>query len=308
MSIHHHVIGIDVSKHHLDIFDRVDQSACRIANSAAAITGFIAGLDASACFVVFEATGAYDTALRQALQAAGLEYARVNPTQARDFARAAGFLAKTDAVDARMLAMMGACLELQPSTPASLARQELNHLNRRRDQLVLMRKQERTRLAEADSLKDDLADHILWLDHRITALERRIQEFIAATPELLEAAKLLQSVPGIGPVAAATLLALMPELGRRRRRAIAALAGLAPFNADSGTKRGQRHIRAGRARVRTALYMAAVTAARSNSRFKALYNRLRETGKPAKVALIALARHILITTNAILRDNQPFRA
>ncbi len=304
MNIHRHVIGIDVSKHHLDIHDR---GARRIANDATAIAGFVAELPQHA-LVVFEATGAYDNALRQALEAAGRHHARVNPAQARDFARAAGVLAKTDAVDARVLALMGARLDLRHSQPPSPARRQLAQLNQRRDQLVLMRKQEKTRLADAAGLADDLVDHIAWLDQRIAALEQRIQHFVAADPELRQAAHLLQSVPGIGPVTATTLLALMPELGQRRRRAIAALAGLAPINADSGTKRGQRHIRAGRRRVRTALYMAAVTGTRANSRLKTIYNRLRDTGKPPKVALIAIARRILVIANAILRTNTPFHA
>ncbi len=309
MSIHHHVIGIDVSKHHLDIFDHTEQTATRIANTATAIAAFVAGLGGDDRFIVFEATGVYDTALCQALDTAGLGYSRVNPSQARNFAKAAGFLAKTDAVDARMLATMGLCLDLRLTVAPCPARRELAQINKRRDQLVLMRKQEKTRLTESDGgMRDDLADHIAWLDQRIAAFEQRIRHFIKAKPELQQAARLLQSVPGIGPVAATTLLALMPELGHRRRRAIAALAGLAPINADSGTKRGQRHIDAGRPRVRTALYMAAIAAARSNSRFKALYQRLRQAGKPPKVALIALARCILVTANAILRTNIPFRA
>lgn len=308
MSIHQHVVGIDVAKHHLDIFDRTSQSATRIANTADAIATFLTARPGGR-LVVFEATGTYDNALRQALDAAGLDYARVNPSQARDFARAAGILAKTDAVDARMLAMMGACLDLRPTTPPSAARRDLAQINQRRDQLVLMRQQEKTRLAECGGgMHDDLVDHITWLERRIAALEQRIRHFIKTTPELRHAARLLRSVPGIGPVAAATLLALMPELGQRRRRTIAALAGLAPLNADSGTKRGQRHIRAGRTRVRTALYMAALTAARSNRRFRTIYQRLRQAGKSPKVALIAVARRILVTANAILRTNTPFHA
>jgi transposase len=308
MIIHPGYVGIDVSKHHLDVFDAVN-GARRIANTAEAAAALAAGL-AAGDFVLFEATGAYDRALRQALQATGVAFARVNPGRARDFARAAGFLAKTDQVDARMLAAMGQALEpaAQPSVDAE--RERLATLGKRRDQLVAMRQQERTRRREcrdADTAAD-LDRHLAFLGAAVAALDKAIKALIAGSATLAKAAGLMRSVPGVGPVAAATLLALLPELGARSPKTIAALVGVAPLNADSGTFHGKRPIRGGRKRVRDALYMGAVTAARSNSRFAEFYRRLRQAGKAPKYALIALARKLLVVLNAILRDAVPFHA
>jgi transposase len=310
MIIHPDVIGIDVSKHHLDVFDAAQDRGERLSNEAGAIQALIARWAGRARFVVFEATGRYDRVLRQALEAAGLAHARVNPAKARDFARAAGFLAKTDAVDARMLAAFGAALRPAPATAIDPIRDRLALLHKRRDQLVAMRQQERVRRAEADDpdLADDLARHLAWLDQAVAEFDRRIADLIADHPDMRQAKALIQSIPGVGPVTAATLMALVPELGQRSPKTIAALAGLAPFNHDSGKQRGQRAIRGGRKRVRDALYMAAVAASRSNSRFKTDYQRLRNAGKPPKLAFIAIARKLLVTANAIMRQQQPFHA
>lgn len=310
MTIHPDVVGIDVSKHHLDVFDAALDRGERLLNAAEQIQALATRWAGQERFVVFEATGRYDMVLRRTLEAAGLAYARVNPAQARDFARAAGFLAKTDAVDARMLATMGAALRPRPAPLIDQSRERLVLLHKRRDQLVAMRQQERTRRAEIDDpdLAEDLQRHLAWLDQAVADFDRRIADLIAAEPDLRQTKALVQSIPGVGPVTAATLMALVPELGQRSPKAIAALAGLAPFNHDSGKQRGQRAIRGGRKRVRDALYMAAVSASRSNSRFKTAYKALRDAGKPAKLAFIALARKLLITANAVLRDQQPFRA
>jgi transposase len=232
----------------------------------------------------------------------------VNPTAARSFAKAAGFLAKTDQVDARMLAAMGAALRPPPAEPANPATERLARLHKRRDQLVGARKQERTRRRETceAELLAGIERHLAFLDAEIAALEAQIAALIAAEPTLKLDAQLLVSAPGIGPRVSACLLALMPELGRRSPKTIAALAGLAPINQDSGLRRGQRSIRGGRKRVREALYMAAVGAVRTNSRFRTDYQRLPNAGKPAKLALIAIARKLLVTANAIIRDQQPF--
>ncbi len=310
MTLHPVVIGIDISKHHLDIFDAQHTRATRLDNTAEALHAFVLSLQGRNVLVVYEATGPYDARLAEALTRANIAQARVNPARARAFARAAGFLAKTDAVDARMLAAMGQALALTPQAAADPQRRQLTALVKRRDQLVAMRKQEKARRAEmrdAD-LAADLDAHIAWLSERIAELEARIHALFAAQPELARRSGLLRSVPGIGPTSAAVLLALLPELGCCSRQAIAALAGLAPLNVDSGRHRGQRHIGGGRARLRTALYMAAVTAARSHSRFQVFYAGLRRAGKPAKVALIALVRKILVTLNAMMRDNTPFQA
>jgi transposase len=308
MILHPVVIGIDVSKHHLDLFDPRSGSR-RLANTPEALQAWTAQQGDATPFVVFEATGSYDAALRQALTAAGLAYARINPEQARDFARALGRRAKTDPLDARMLAEFGRRLR-PPATPApDPARERLALWHKRRDQLVAMRQQERARLSESrePALAALVQAHIAHLTQAIAAVEAKLRSLIAASPELSRTQERLRTVPGIGPVAATTLLALMPELGRRSPKALAALAGLAPFNHDSGQHRGARRIRGGRKRVRDALYMAAVTAARSSTRLGAFARALREAGKPPKLALIALARKILVILNAITRDGTTFQ-
>jgi transposase len=304
------VVGIDVSKHTLDIFDAGLGRSEIVANTAAATAVLATELAARGRFVVLEATGRYDVRLRRSLEAAGVAYARINPGQARDFARAAGFLAKTDKVDARMLAQLGQALQPRPTEPADPARERLGRLHRRRDQLVAMRKQERTRLRDLleDDLLEDLQRHLAWLSAEITLLEKRIAQAITSDPRLMQTCRIIRSLPGIGAVTATTLLALVPELGQRSPKTIAALAGLAPLNRDSGLHRGKRSIHGGRRRVREALYMAALAACRSDSRFAATYRTLTDLGKAPKLALIAVARKLLVTANAMVRDQQSFAA
>ena len=305
MIIHPGFVGIDVSKHFLDIFD--DDRSERIANTAENAAALAERWHES--FVLFEATGRYDAHLRKALEAAGVSFARVNPARARDFARATGQLAKTDAIDARMLAAMAQSLRVARERGSDSARDALARAHGRRDQLVHMRKQERTRLSECDDaeLRDDIGNHIRWLGEQIKRWERQIEALMKQSEELVQAASQLRSIPGVGIVTVTTLIALMPELGRLSPKAISALAGLAPFNVDSGQFRGQRKIKGGRKRVRDALYMAAVTATRTDARLNAFYQRLRSAGKSAKVALIAVARKLLTIANAILRDRTQFR-
>lgn len=303
-------IGIDVSKGWLDIADPACGKAERLDNKSSSLAEWASSLAGRDVIVIFEATGHYDSALRNALIAAGIGYARVNPQQARDFARARGRLAKTDRLDAAVLAEMGRALRLCPDLPPDPAREKLALLGKRRDQLVAMRQQERTRLSETADAETarDIEEHIAWLSHAIHRAEAIIRDLIKADAALAEADTLMRSMPGVGPVTAATLLALMPELGRRRHKALAMLAGLAPVNADSGLKRGQRAIRGGRRRVRQALYMAAVSTLRNGSPMLAFYRKLRDAGKPPKVAIIALARKILVSLNAMIRNQTPFRA
>ncbi len=309
MIIHPGFIGIDVSKHHLDLFDPA-RGAERVTNTAASAARLSARFAAAGDVVLFEATGAYDAALRQALVAAGVTFSRVNPGRARDFARAAGFLAKTDQVDARMLAAMAQSLRPAPQPAADPQRERLARLAKRRDQLVAMRQKERTRRSECldSGIADDLDGHLVWLSAAIARLDRAIRDLVGDSAELDRLQHLLRSAPGVGPVTATTLIVLLPELGTRSPKTIAALAGLAPLNVDSGTFRGARTIRGGRKRVRDALYMAAVSAARSNTRFADFYQALRRSGKAPKLALIALARKLLITLNTIIRDQAPFHA
>ena len=309
MIVHPGFVGIDISKANLDVFDATAGQLQRIANAPQPIATLLRRWKRTKVFVLFEATGHYDTALQSALANAQIPFARVNPARARDFARAAGFLAKTDAVDAKMLAAMAQCLRLNPCQPADLERQRLARLQKRRDQLVAMRQQERTRVRDSPcpDTTADIARHLAWLDSEIDTLQTHIEALIATSAQLGSACRRMRTVPGVGPVTAATLLALLPELGSRSPKTIAALAGLAPFNADSGGFRGQRHIGGGRKRVRDALYMAAVAASRSRSRFADFYQTLRKAGKPPKLAFIALARKILTTLNAIMRDQVVFQ-
>ena len=306
MDIHPVVVGIDVSKARLDIFDG---SASGCANSSEAITPLARLWAERKALVVLEATGVYDRALRQVLQAHGVAYARVNPGRARDFARAAGFLAKTDQVDARMLAAMGQALQPRTEEPPDPARERLAALHRRRDQLVHARQQERTRLkgCEGEELVQSLEEHLAGLDGAVKALDQKIAAAVGDAEGLKAERRLLASIPGIGPVAAVTLMAQVPELGSRSSKEIAALAGLAPLNRDSGQWRGQRTVGGGRKRVRDALYMAALSASRSHSPFAERYRRLIQAGKPPKLALIALARHILVTANAVIRDQRAYQ-
>lgn len=307
MIIHPGFVGIDVSKYYLDIFE--DGCKRRIANEADAIAELAVRWRSCNAFVVFEATGHYDRLLRQVL-GEDIRHARVNPARARDFARAAGFLAKTDAVDARMLAALGQCLSPEAQRQGDAARERLRLAHKRRDQLVQIRQKERTRLRECSEpeIAADINLHLQWLDATIMRWDKTIRRLVAESETISRHWRQLRSLPGVGPVAATTLIALVPELGFLSPKQIAALAGLAPFNVDSGQFRGRRRIRGGRKRVRDALYMAALAAARCHPRFKAFYDRLRAAGKPAKLALIAVARKLLIIANAMLRDKTLFQA
>lgn len=307
MIISSRCVGIDVSKHHLDIFDEAVGVSERIANAPQAITQLVARWRCDA-LIVFEATGIYDLELREALRQAGIRFARVNPARARDFARASGQLAKTDPIDARMLAAFARAMRPATGQVTTPARNALARLAKRRDQLVHMRAQEKNRRSEAEdrAMVERIARLIEILDREIAEIEADISVLIKAEPELAGDAQLMRSMPGVGPVACMQLIAQMPELGRIGPKEAAALAGLAPFNVDSGAYRGKRKIVGGRKRVRDALYMAALNAVRRADRFKTFYARLRKAGKPAKLALIAVARKLLTILNAMMRDRKAY--
>ena len=300
-------VGIDVSKQYLDIFDDGLGVPERIANATQAITQIAARWRCDV-LVVFEATGVYDLELREALSQAGIRFARINPARARDFARASGQLAKTDPIDARMLAAFARAMQPATEQAANPARNALARLAKRRDQLVLMRAQEKNRRSEADdrAMADRISRLIEVLDGEIAEIEADIRGLIKADQEIADDAQLMCSLPGVGPVACMQLITKMPELGHVGAKQIAALAGLAPFNVDSGAFRGKRKIAGGRKRVRDALYMAALNAVRRADPFKAFYARLRQAGKPAKLALIAVARKLLTVLNAMMRDRKPY--
>lgn len=310
MTLPHRYVGCDVSKYWLDLFDPIEARPRRISNTPEACQGLATQLAASQGFLVFEATGSYDSTLRGALHQAGVPNARLNPTLVRRYAQARGRKAKTDALDAAVLADLGERLRPNPDPAPCPQRARLALLATRRDQLVAMRASEKTRIAEAadpfvrESLKAVIAD----LSRSIAHLEAEIRQHIQSHDSLRQQARLLASAPGIGPVAAHVLLALMPELGHSNPKRLAALAGLAPFNHDSGQLKGKRCISGGRARVRRALYMAALIAARTCPDLKAFADRITHSAKARKVALIATARKLLVRLNAMLRDGDVYKA
>ena len=302
------VIGCDLSRAWLDIHTLPGGARARIANTPSGTTAWIAGIDPAAR-VVFEATSGCDGPLIAALAERGIAFARVNPRQAREFARATGILAKTDRVDARVLAEMGSRLPLKATTPPDPDRVRLADFLRRRRQLVETRKAEKVRRHSSGQreILRDIESMIALLDRRIAKLDREIAALIAESPSLAERARLLAPVPGIGPTVLATLLGELPELGALCRRRIASLAGLAPHARESGSWRGTRRIWGGRRKVREALYIAALSATRRIPSLVALRQRMRAAGKAPKTILIAAGRQLLVILNAMIRTGQPIR-
>ncbi|MEX0864079.1 MAG: IS110 family transposase [Acidimicrobiia bacterium] len=298
-------IGIDVAKTWLEVATSAETPVRRVANDADGIAALVGELTAGPPrLIVLEATGGYETAVTAALAAAGLAVAVVNPRQVRDFARATGHLAKTDALDARVLARFAQRIQ-PPARPLPEAvSQELASLLTRRRQLVEMRTAEgHRRPTLVPSLRPALEEHLTWLTRQIAALDAQLDQTLRDSPVWREKETLLRTIPGIGPVVARTLLGEMPELGTLSRQEVAALAGVAPLNRDSGRRQGSRHIWGGRAPVRVALYMAAVTAIRCDPGIHALDERLHTRGgKPKKVAIVACMRKLLTVANALLRD------
>lgn len=304
------VVGIDVSKEELVVAVYPTDERWTSATTPAAIETTVARLVAlQPTLVVLEATGGYEAAIAAACAAAPLAVAVVNPRQVRAFAEALGRAAKTAPIDAQVLALFGA--RVQPTARAlpSGETQALAALVARRRQLLDMLGAERRRLAQATArpIQRDLRAHIRWLERRLGDVEDDLGRQIAQSPVWRVKDDLLQSVPGIGPATARTLLADMPELGQLTRRAAAALVGVAPFNRDSGRWRGRRMIAGGRASVRTALYMAAVVAARHNPVLRTFYQRLRGAGKAPKVAIVAVMRKLVTILNAMLRHQHPWQ-
>jgi transposase len=298
-------VGIDVSKASLVIAVHPTGEAWISETTAAAIDTLVARLqELRPTIVVLEATGGYERPLTAQCVAAALPISVVNPRQVRAFAQAVGRSAKTDAVDARLLAEFGARVQPAVRPVPNAETQALAALVVRRRQLVDMIGMERRRLEQAPAtgtVTRDLRNHIRWLERRVEDVDDEIGTAIQASPVWRVQEDLLRSVPGIGPTTARTLLAELPELGGLDRRAIAALVGVAPFNCDSGQQRGQRHIWGGRSAVRAVLYMAAVSASRHNPVLRTFYRRLRDAGKPAKVALVATMRKLLTIVNTMVK-------
>ena len=306
MSKEEKVVGIDVSKARLDLAVVPEGTARAESNDESGIKALLSYFEElRPDLVVMEATGGYETAAAIAISAAGLRLAVVNPRQVRDFARASGYLAKTDAIDARVIAQFGLMIRPQVSAPADEDTRELQAMLVRRGQLVTMRTQEKNRLGLAfGAMRKPIKDHIAWLEQHIKALDLDLTNKLRSSPAWKAKEDLLRSFKGIGPVNARTLLADLPELGMLNRKQIAALVGVAPFNCDSGKHKGQRHIWGGRARVRSALFMAATTAIRFNPAIKTFYETLTARGKPHKVALIACVRKMLTILNTMVRTQQ----
>lgn len=302
-------VGIDVSKTQLDIALRPSGATGSFPNDQTGIHRLVEQLRAvKPELIVLEATGGIERAVVRALVAAELPIAVANPRQVRDFAKATGQLAKTDVLDAQVLARFAEAVRpvVRP-VPDEIAL-ELRALIARRRQIIEMLTAEQNRLSRAPRrVQKDIEAHIRWLEAELKRINEDLDQTIRQNPIWREQEELLKSVPGIGPVVSRTVLAELPELGRLNRKQIAALVGVAPLNWDSGTLRGRRAIWGGRAHVRTALYMAALAASRRNPVIRQFYRRLRAAGKAPNVALVACMRKLLVILNAILRHRVPWR-
>lgn len=303
------VFGVDVAKDWIDVA-RSDARVQRLKLEDEGYAAFAKEAATAGAFVVFEASGDCDLALRLALDAAGAAYARVNPAQARFFAKGCGLRAKTDQVDARMLRQMGLTHALTRTPPVPEKMSHLNGLVIRRQQLVHLRKTERTRRHQTHdgAALGSIAVVLAMLDGEVTRLDGLIAVCIAADDALKTADAHLQTAPGVGPVTAAALLAQAPELGQISPKAIAALTGLAPIANDSGKRQGRRSIGGGRKALRDILYMAAIGAARADAGFRAFKDRLRAAGKAYKQAIIAVARKLITTLNAMIRERRDYQS
>jgi transposase len=303
-------VGIDVAQATLDVHVLPVAETQQFTRDPAGVRALVEWLKQfQVSLIVLEATGGMETLVAAELAAAGLPVAIVNPRQVRDFARALGILAKTDRIDARVLARFAQDVRPEARPMPSEEERALAELLTRRRQLIQMETAEQNRLALVGSpkVKRGVERLLKLIRKQLQELENELNETIQRSPLWREKDELLQSVPGIGATTSRTLIADMPELGRLSRRQITSLAGLAPFNRDSGKWRGKRAISGGRRSVRCALYMAALTAIRYNPAIAPFYKRLRHAGKPFKVAITACMRKLLTILNVILRDSTPWR-
>ena len=300
-------IGIDVAKAHLDVYCINDQSAMRFNNDTHGINSLIQWAlgKGKQPLIVLEPSGGYERDLEDAVQSRDdVLLAKVNAKYIRDFARAKGRLAKTDAIDAQIIAEYGMLMSPRISIDISKEQRDLKDLVTRRRQVVKMHSEEKNRLEKAKSPMaiDSIKAMIMLLKQEIRSLDQAIRQCIAANDTLQKAYNMLQEMRGVGPIIAASLLADLPELGRITNKAISALIGVAPFNIDSGRMRGQRSIQSGRRHIRDALYLATITAKRYDGVIHDFYNALIQRGKKPKVAIIACIRKMIIILNAKMRD------
>ena len=311
-------VGVDVSKDRLDVCVRRSEAGRHddgddtfvVSRNDAGIDALVSRLvDERPVLVIVEATGGFERAVVAALAAIGLPVAVVNPRQVRDFARATGRLAKTDALDAEVLARFAEAVQPAPKALPDEEIRALQGILARRRQLLGILTAENNRLPSATKpVAKRIAAHVRWLEKELERTERDLDAAIKSSPALRENEALLRSVPGVGPVLARTLLAEVPELGTLTHKPLAALVGVAPLNRDSGTFRGRRGVWGGRADVRAALYMGALVATRRNPAVREFYERLLAAGKPKKVALVACMRKLLLILNAVLKHRTSWRS
>lgn len=305
------IIGVDVGKGFLD-WSAAGRTG-RLANTPEAIETWLNGCTAAVPpLVVFEATGGYERPLIEILRARNIAYRVLHANKVRAYAHACGRQAKTDRLDAGVIAAYAEAMALEPAACSADdgPRQALRGLLQRRRQLQGQRTQELNRLEKpgiASDLSASLQRHLQWLSGEIKVLEQSLNAWLKVHPEPAQAIALLQSINGVGLMTAATLWAELPELGQRPASALTALAGLAPYNRDSGQYRGQRHIRGGRSTVRSALYMAALVATRHNPPLKRFYEHLQAKGKPKKLALVAVMRKLLLIAHSIIKRQTPWQ-
>jgi transposase len=306
---HERFVGIDVSKATLEVASRPGGFRWTVQNEEKGIQDLVARLQSeSPSLVVLEATGGLQVPVVAALAAVKIPVVVVNPRQVRDFAKATGRLAKTDAIDADVIAHFGEAVRPEVRPLRDPETQELADLLTRRRQLVDMLTAEKNRLATArKKVRKDIKAHLVWLEKRIKDVDTDLAKRIKQSPVWREKDEILQSVPGVGPVLSVTLLAGLPELGTLNRREVAALVGVAPLNRDSGQHQGKRCVWGGRARVRSVLYMCTLSAIRWNPAIRPFYQRLMQTGKTHKVATTACARKLLTILNAMMKTNKPWR-
>lgn len=301
-------IGVDVSKDFLDTHRHPDGDGRRFVNNAAGFKALIGWIGSGVSRIVFEPTGPYHAALERALAKAGLPVVKVNPRQARRFAEATGRLAKTDSLDAALLARMGALLQLESRPVLDQGMVDLKQLHIAREALVKDRTaaKNRGKALSLVLLKRQNADRLKHIERQIAAIEAEMESRIKASPDLARRLTILISIPGIARLTAFALLIEMPELGRIEPGQAASLSGLAPVARQSGRWTGRAFIRGGRANVRQALYMPALVAMRFNPDLKAKYTQLIEAGKPAKVAITAIMRKLIVMANALLKAGRPW--
>lgn len=302
-------VGIDIAKDHLDVAVRPEGKVWTIPNKETSIEDLAEQLiDLGPELIVMEATGGLEQKVASILSTNGLPVAVVNPRQVRDFAKSTGKLAKTDTLDAKVLAHFAEAIHPKPRFLSDEQSRKLKSLVSRRRQIIEMQVSEKNRARLCDkNVREMIVEHVDWLEKSLAEVDIQIAQAIQESPIWHEKEKLLESVPGIGKVTSSVLLASLPELGTLDRKSIAALVGVAPFNRDSGNMRGRRAIWGGRAPVRCALYMATLSSVRFNPLIKDFYHRLILAGKPPKVALTACMRRLLVIVNSMIRSSTVWR-